>query len=401
LGKDALANGEFVLSACTGILPDGLYVETPESDPLPAARPIEPAFDAKKKTLGVYLAAPLARPGQVAYAMEGAQDGRAVRFHRRSVTLSDDTTGGNERDVAVASKSLRVLFEGEPLDDYAPLKIAELERTAAGKYALSDLYIPPSLYLSASPPLMAIVRRIVEILSSKSEELARQRRQRSQGLVEFTMSEAANFWFLHTVNTMIPVLVHHHAQGEVHPEAVYLSLAQLAGQLTTFASEGHPKDLPKYSHDDLGGCFLAMENRIRQLLGTIIPTRCTPIPLERPRESLFTGRLADDRMLEAGQLYLAVMADVPEEKIVREVPLKAKVSSTDRVDQIIAAALRGILLRHLPTPPTEIPVQPGRTYFQIDRQGEHWEAVRKSRSIAFYLPPEFKQLKLELMAVKE
>ncbi len=150
-----------------------------------------------------------------------------------------------------------------------------------------------------------------------------------------------------------------------------------------------------------GASFAAMEARIRQLLETVIPTRCTAIQLERPRESLFTGRLADERLLEGAQLYLAVMADVPEEKIAREVPLKAKVSSVDRVDGLIAAALRGIALRHMPTPPAEIPVQPGRTYFQVDRQGEHWEAVRKSRTIAFYLPPEFKQLRLEFMAVKE
>jgi len=95
------------------------------------------------------------------------------------------------------------------------------------------------------------------------------------------------------------------------------------------------------------------------------------------------------------------MAEVPEEKIIKEVPLKAKVSASDRVDQLIAAALRGIPLRHLPTPPAEIPVQPGRQYFQIDKAGEHWEAVKKSRSISFYIPPEFKNLKLELMGVKE
>ena len=49
----------------------------------------------------------------------------------------------------------------------------------------------------------------------------------------------------------------------------------------------------------------------------------------------------------------------------------------------------------------EIPVQPGRQYFQIDKAGEHWESVKKSRSISFYIPPEFKNLKLELMGVKE
>jgi type VI secretion system protein ImpJ len=398
---DALANGEFVLSQCAAVLPDGLIVDAPELDPLPPARPVGAAFDPKKTALGVYLASPLVRPGGLACAPEGAAEGSPARFQRKVATVADEHSGTGERPVTVAVKTLKVLFEGEPLSDYSSLKIAEVTRGAGGKFVLNEACVPPCLYLSASAALQAAVRRVLDLLSSKSEELSRARRQRSQGLVEFTMSEAANFWFLHTVNAAIPVLMHYHTHPDAHPEPAFLAMARVAGQLMTFAGEGHPKDLPLYSHDDPGGSFTGMEARIRQLLETVIPTRCTPIPLERPRESLFTGKLMDERLLEGAQFYLAVMADVPEEKIAREVPLKGKVSSMDRVDQLIAAALRGLVLRHLPTPPAEIPVQPGRTYFQIDRQGEHWEAVRKSRTIAFYLPPEFKQLRLEFMAVKE
>ncbi len=400
INNDALANGEVVLSKCAAILPDGLAVDTPDLDPLPPARPVEGSFDAKRNAMGVYLASPLARAGAVAFSAEGAADGRPTRYHRRSLSAADENSGGNEREVVLAAKTLRILFEGEPLDDYVTLKIAELQRSASGKYQLNDAYVPPSLFLSSSPPLAAYLRRILEMLSAKSSELASQRRQRSAGLVEFTMSEAANFWFLHTVNATIPVLMHLHHHADVHPEDVFLVLARLAGELFTFSGEGHPKDLPQYSHDAVGPSFAAMEKRISDLMGTIIPTKCAPVPLEKTRESLFTGKLRDDRLLE-GQFYLAVMAEVPEEKIIREVPLKAKVAASDRVDQLIAAALRGLVLRHLPTPPSEIPVQPGRQYFQVDKTGDHWEAVKKSRTISFYIPPEFKNLKLELMGVKE
>ncbi|HVE40137.1 MAG TPA: type VI secretion system baseplate subunit TssK [Planctomycetota bacterium] len=400
INGDALANGEVVLSKCSAILPDGLAVDTPDLDPLPPARPVEGFFDAKRTSLGVYLASPLARAGAVAFSPEGATDGRATRYHRRSLSAADENSGGSEREVVLAAKTLRILFEGEPLDDFVTLKIAELQRSASGKYQLSEAYVPPCLFLSSSAQLAAYLRRILEMLSAKSSELAGQRRQRSAGLVEFTMSEAANFWFLHTVNATIPVLMHLHNHADAHPEDVFLVLARLAGELFTFSGEGHPKDLPQYAHDAVGPSFAAMEKRISDLMGTIIPTKCAPVPLEKTRESLFTGRLRDDRLLE-GQFYLAVMAEVPEDKIIREVPMKAKVAASDRVDQLIAAALRGLTLRHLPTPPSEIPVQPGRQYFQVDKAGDHWEAVKKSRTISFYIPPEFKNLKLELMGVKE
>jgi type VI secretion system protein ImpJ len=400
LNSDALANGEFVLSKCSAILPDGLAVETPDLDPLPPARPIEGFFDAKRTSLGVYLASPLARAGSLAFSPDGSADGRPTRYHRRSLAAADENSGGNEREVVLAAKTLRILFEGEPLDDYVSVKIAELVRSATGKFTASDAYVPPCLFLSSSPQLVAYLRRILEMISAKSSELAGQRRQRSAGLVEFTMSEAANFWFLHTVNAAIPVLMHLHNHSDVHPEEVFLALARLAGELFTFSGDGHPKDLPTYAHENVGKSFSSMEKKISDLMGTIIPTKCAPIPLSKTRESLFTGSLRDDRLLE-GQFYLAVQAEVPEEKIIKEVPLKAKVSATDRVDQLIAAAIRGLVLRHLPTPPTEIPVQPGRQYFQVDKAGEHWEAVKKSRSISFYIPPEFKNLKLELMGVKD
>jgi predicted component of type VI protein secretion system len=44
---------------------------------------------------------------------------------------------------------------------------------------------------------------------------------------------------------------------------------------------------------------------------------------------------------------------------------------------------------------------PGRSYFRLDRTGEHWEAIKKSHSFAFHVPPDFVGLKLELMAIKE
>lgn len=401
IGADGLAAGEFILSHAAVVMPDGVAVDTPGLDAAPPSRPIEPVFDAKRSSLGVYLGVPVVRAGGQSALLQPGAENKLTRYVRRATTAIDENTASNEREVAVAAKTLRILFEGEPLDDYETIKIADLVRNSAGKYALSEGFVGPCLYLSASARLVTILRRILEIISAKSSDLSAQRRQRATGLVEFTMSEAANFWFLHTVNAYIPPLAHFHNRPNVHPERVYLVLAQLAGELFTFAGDGHPKDLPTYDHDNPGESFAAIEKRITDLMGTVIPTRCTPIPLERTRDSLFTGRLRDDRIVEAAQLYLAVMAEVPEEKIIREIPLKAKISSQDKVDQLIAAALRGLPLRHLPTPPGEIPVQPGRQYFSLDKAGDHWEAVKKSRSISFYVPPEFKNLKLEFMAVKE
>jgi type VI secretion system protein ImpJ len=401
INEDALANGEFIVSRCAGVLPDGLIVDVPDLDPPPKSRQIGPAFTAKQETMGVYLGSPLVKPGAPACRLDGAPTDRPSRYIGKSAMVPDANTGTNEREIASAVKDLRILFESEPLDDYVTVKIAELGRTATGSYTLKASYIPPCLHIGASPHLSTILRRIVEILSTKSSDLSKQRRSRAAGLVEFTMSEAGSFWLLRTVNAALPPLVHYYHRPQTHPEDVYLEMARLAGELYTFASDGHPKDIPLYVHDDLSTTFTGLEEALRRLMETVIATRCTPISLEKTREGLYTGRVPDEQMLEKAQFYIAIMAGVPEEKVVREVPLKAKISSLDRVNLLIAQAVRGVPVKHLPTPPAEIPVQPGRSYFQLQKQGEHWDAVKSSRVMSIYIPPEFTGLKLELMAVKE
>ena len=126
-----------------------------------------------------------------------------------------------------------------------------------------------------------------------------------------------------------------------------------------------------------------------------------PIPLEKVNNALYAARLMDDRLIAGGQMYLSVGSASPPEKVVAEIPLKAKVSSRDRVDKLIAQAMRGLPLRYVAAPPPDVPVQPGRNYFVVEKSGEHWEAIANTRTIAMYFPPEFQDLKLELMAIKE
>ncbi len=401
IDEDALNGGDFILQSAAGLMPDGLVFDLPEHDARPASRPLAASFAANMEKMGVYLVCPLSRPNTLEANAEGQAEGHAVRMRTRSIKLKDNSSGQNERDVLIAVSNLRIAFEGEGLEDCTAIKLCELMRTATGGFSVAPSYVPPLLYVSASNWLFTLLRRSVEMLSTKSNDLAASRRQRSAGLVEFSMSEAANFWLLHTCNAYIPSLMHYYNQPRLHPEQLYLTLARLTGELTTFSQEGSPRDLPQYQHDNLYGTFSALEAKLRSLLDVTIASRCVPIPLEKTRESLYTGKFVDERLVTASKLYLAVMSGVAPEKVINEVPAKAKVSSRDRVDRLIAQAMRGLVLKHLPAPPSEIPVQPGRQYFMIEKLGEHWEAVQTSRTISMYFPPEFVDLKLEFMAVKE
>ncbi len=401
IDEAALADGNFILHQCKGVMPAGILFDVPNFDEIPPARDLTACFGPERETLGVYLAVPVARAGFQAGGDEDVKEGIPPRFKAKDARIIDSMGLTGDRMIKVAMSNLRVLFDGEALDGHTHLKIAEVGRTATGGFALVSRYIPSCLQISASSSIMDQLRHILEVLSHRSADLAQQRRQRAEGLVDFTMSEAANFWLLHTVNGAIPPLVHMYNQGRVHPEILYMHLTSLAGQLYTFAASGHPKDIPPYVHEDLTTTFQELHGLMTRLLETVIPTHCVPIPLDRTPEGHLVGRVGDEKLFKTGRFFLAVKSSAPDEKLVGEIPRKAKISSSNRIAALTAQSLRGLDLLHRPAPPKLLPVQPGFHYFEMDKAGDHWAAIEGSGSIALAVPPEFPDLQLELMAIKE
>ncbi|HEX6731428.1 MAG TPA: type VI secretion system baseplate subunit TssK, partial [Pyrinomonadaceae bacterium] len=294
--NEAIANGNFEILRCRAILPDGLAVNIPDTDPAPDPRSVEGHFSPDAERLEVYLAIPATRSGAANFQGNGEGANRTIRYLQTAGTVPDETTGENERQIAFAQSNLRLLFAHELTEGYTSCKIAELERTTTGQLKLSENYIPPVLNIRASPWLENMLRQLVEILVTKSSSLGEQRRQRTTSLADFTTSEVAVFWLLHTVNSSIPTLTHLFRTRIVNPERLYFEMAELDGKLMTFTTDRHPKDIVRYEHTDLFGTFSRLAQEIQDLLETVIPTRCVPIPLEKVRESLYAGRVLDDRL---------------------------------------------------------------------------------------------------------
>jgi len=219
-------------------------------------------------------------------------------------------------------------------------------------------------------------------------------------MVEFTVSESANLLLLHTVNAALGALAPLIVQPLVHPATLYAELTRLAAQLFTFAGEGHPRELPAYEHDQPAACFRAIDARLRTLLETNIAVRYVPLPMTRSSERIHAARLTE-AVLDAHRFYLSVQCGLPVERVVKEFPLKAKAAASGRLAELVAKSVRGMAMTYLAVPPGEIPAQPGCSYFEISRDGELWKAVAEGRAFSIFVPADFTDLKLELMAVKE
>ncbi len=400
INNEAVANGNFQISNCRAVLTDGLMVNVPDAEAVPDLRPVGNHFPAEAQKLGVHLAIPAKKNGEANYQANGAKASSNLRYLQEGVMVKDETTGTNEQPLAYAKSNFRIIFDDELRDGFTSIKIAELERTPTGQLKISEEYIPPILKVSASVWLSNLLRQLVEILITKSGSLGEQRRQSKASLADFTTSEVAVFWLLHTINASIPTMAHFFRSPVLHPERLYLEMAGLVGKLMTFSVDSHPKDIIKYDHDDLYLTFFTLSAQLKDLLETVIPSRCVPIPLEKTRDTLYVGRVEDERLLKEAAFYLAVRSQMPESKLIEGVPRVVKIASRDAIDQVIGAALPGVVLTYSNPPPAPIPTRVGFKYFMIDTIGPYWNGIKGSKVLAVHVPDEIPDEKLEMYAVK-
>jgi len=397
IDREALAGGAVALSRAAGVLPDGLLFDIPDSDPAPPPKPLEGGFRPDQATLDVYLAIPEYRADGV--NVSSAQKDRSTRYLAEVLTRRDENTGLAEKPLLVARKNFRLLVEGESLEGGSVVPLVRVRRTVSGVYELDPGFVPPVIDIAASEYLLAIARRLVELLAAKSGALSERRRQRNQSVAEFGVSDVANFWLLYTVNTYLPQMRHLFEIRRGHPAELYLAMLSLAGALTTFSTTLQPRDFPPYDHLALSRCFTELDEKLRLLLETVVPANYVSLPMRLVRPTVYAAAIERDQYLAAENWYLALSAEMPAAKLMRAVPELVKLSAADHVDHLVKRALPGVELTHLPSPPSAIPVKTGYQYFRLARSGTDWQAITRARNVAAYVPAEIPNAQLELLIV--
>jgi type VI secretion system protein ImpJ len=395
IDQEALAAGLFSVSTAAGIFPDGLLFDVPASDPAPPPRPITDAFEPDQESLDVFLAVPPYR--ELGLNVATTRRDTDARYRAEFTLVRDENTGLSEKPVQVARKNLRLLVEGEVREGNSALRIGRIKRTPAGLYQLDPRHVPPLLDITASDYLVAIVRRLVEILSARSSALSGTRRQKNQSLADFTASDIANFWLLYTINSQFPVFRHLFEAGGGHPEGLFSAMLALAGCLTTFSLAIHPRDLPGYDHDDLGACFTELDEKLRILLETVVPSNFVSLPLKLIQPAIYATSLDQDKYLTNTRMYLAISAETSQADLIARAPFLIKICSANHIEHLVRQALPGVPLTHVASPPSSIPVKLAYQYFSLSQSGPAWEAVGRARNLAAYVPGDFPNPQLELI----
>lgn len=397
IDHEALAAGSFAIAAASGIFPDGLLFDLPLSDAAPAPKALESVWEQDQTELDIYLAVPEYRPSGQNVAISASDTG--ARYAAEVLLCRDENTGLAEKPIQVARKNVRFLVQGESLEGNSVLRVARVRRSSTGDLSLDPQFVPPLLDIGASDYLVAIARRLVEILSARSSALAGTRRQKNQSLADFSIADVASFWLLYSINTYFPQLRHLYETKRGHPEELFSAMLSLAGALTTFSTIVHPRDLPPYAHDDLSGCFTRLDEQLRTLLETVVPSSCVSLPLRLVQQSIYATALDQDAYFAAPQIYLAVDASVNPAELIQRAPALIKISSADRIDLLIRQALPGVGLTYTPNPPPAVPVKVSAHYFQLARSGPEWDAITRARNLAAYVPADIPNPQMELLVV--
>jgi type VI secretion system protein ImpJ len=389
---EALSGGTLVVTEATGRFPDGLLFDAPAGGPTPSPKAVEPAFGPDQRSLLVSLAVPEYRPG--ARNVARANDHAVTRWQSDELLVRDETTGLTERPIQVAPPRLRLLIEGESTEGFVTLPIARILRSTTGELSFDPTFVPPLLDVAANETLTSMARRLLERLSAKSGSLSGSRRQRNQGLADFSVADVGSFWLLYTINTHLPAVRHLHdvRQGT---GAALGDDARHCWRAVHVRHDGGRAYPLVYDHLRLGedspnsnaACTTCRRRRRRR--GRSLPLG-PPHPARR-RDRATHG--STHPMVPGGQL------EPRQQELIPKVLQGCKVGSADVVDTLIRQALPGIELAHVSTPPSAVPVKLDFQYFAIRKAGAAWDAINRARNLAVYVPAELVDARFELVIV--
>ena len=391
ISRDLLETGRFALNSAAGTFDEGTPFSLPEEAPLPPPLLVP---ETAREVL-VHLAVRLQQPG----AMEVSCEGREGRYEAEDFEAFDTHSGAPETaQLQVGKLHLRFLLGTDDLEGYACLPLARIVEVASdGRVTLDPGWIPPVQSCAAAAPLSGLVVELAGMLNQRGEAIA----ARLTAVGTKSNTEVADFLLLQSVNGWQSLFAHLAETGNLHPERLYATLVEMAGQLATFTdAKRRPARYGSYRHDDLQRSFAPVVADIRRSLSAVLEQTAIQIPLQERKHGVRVGAIQDRTLLTGTSIVLVAKADVAAETLRRLFPGTAKVGAVEHIRELVNVAVPGIELRPLPVAPRQMPFIPGAQYFELDRSSPHWQLMQNSGGFAIHVSGDFPNLALELWAIR-
>lgn len=379
LDDEAVRNGMAVLRSASGIMPDGSPFYLNEGEMVPPPLAFADRYSPVAASHLLHLALP-------AYLPDGPNIGSQTgRYRSESRTMRDTVTGTDAGTVELAHREYRLTLDTDLRPGDVELPIARIVRDGSGHYRYDADFIPPCLKLSGSERLLRLTRDIAERLEARNTTLSNER----QGIGDaagFAAHEVASFWMLHTIRSHVGVMRHHLLSRESHPERLYIDLARLVGELSTFTLNTRPQDIPPYNHHQPETCFAPLVQLARQCLDTIVSSGAERVNLTADRANFFGCAVPDERHYRNTAWILGVRVAGGDLSRAGTVPQLVKVCSRKHIERVVNEGRAALALTPLGAPPAAVSPRPGVAYFDIQLAGPCWELISRVRDVGVYVP---------------
>jgi type VI secretion system protein ImpJ len=395
IDADLLKLGKIGLRRAVGVFPDGTPFRLPDDDPLP--RPIDVPATARNEP--IYLAVPVRRADLPAVDRAGAAGDGLARHDARECEARDVTSASGEpATLEVGSLRTRILAAAERTDAYACIPLAFVtERRGDAQIVLDDSFIPSVLRVDAARRLSAFTARLAGKLHQQGDALAARAVVTDKG----AEAQILDYLELQVINRYEPVLAHFSESGAHHPESLYRTCLEMAGELATFTmpSKRAPA-LPPYQHLRLRESFEPLMDLIESELSHFRQPNVVRIPIE-PREfGISVATVPDPALLSSARFVLAAKADVPAADLRQRFPAQLKVGPAEKISHLVMLALAGVPVTAMPVAPREIPYHAGCAYFELDQADPLWHDLKSSGGIALFVAGVFPSLEMEFWAIR-
>lgn len=397
LNREFLRLGRVGLSSALGLMPDGTLFDFPFQDKLP--EPIEIKKLDTAESHDIYLVLPNRSESVSAIDMDNERKVGSTRFVHEEIPVRDIYgKNGEIREVPIAKLSPRLMQGSDDLSAYTILPVCRIkEKKADGTIVLEENFIPTCNSINVSYLLYDFLSEIAGLITERGKQLS----QRISAPGQQGVADVAEFMMLQLFNRVKPIFIHLAKRTSVHPEDLYRQLVLICGELMTFTDESRVAPLFEYyNHDDLTTTFYDLMLITRRALSTVLTPRAVSIQLSKRSHGVYDGVIHDKTLLRTADFILAVKARVPQDVLLRSFVQQTKVSTPNKIREIVSIQVSGVPLKALSAAPSQLPHHSGYTYFQLDTNVSAWEDIVINGAIAFHVSGDFPELDMQFWAIR-
>lgn len=396
IDETQLKHGKISINKAIGCMSDGTVFSIPDQDIIPAPLLINELKTSASRE--IYLALPII--SDVINEVEGMHSAgqSSGRYRINYSDVRDLHTNEGDASALALGQLLPCLMSGaEDLSSWVTIPLCRIkERHPNGMLELAPEFIPSVMTTHSSTALTRYLGEVTASVTNRAEELAKRIGAPSQQGI----ADVAEFMMLQMFNRNQTKFAHRSALARLHPEVFYLDLISLYGELVTFTEESRLSEkLGFYQQENLTETFNQIMPRLRKALSTVLAPRAMNLPFTY-MDGIYAAIVNDSTLLQSATFVLAVKSQMPHETLHRQFVQQSKISSVEKIRNVVSVQVPGVQLVPLSTAPRQIPYHANYVYFTLDKNSLAWGEIVRHNGIALHVSGNFPELELQLWAIR-